>query len=142
MRACVHTRVSRRRAQGSWLRSLQVVVLTLAKVNKMSWWPCVIHGDPEINTRKVEPENSKLTDLDDETRAMVEKMMYDQQQKAVRGDASRRRLPRARAACSVTGARAAVQMGKPTSEEQKKRAILEQFAKQHPELDFSQVKFS
>jgi hypothetical protein len=52
-----------------------VVELTLTKAEGMHWWSRVLAADPAIDVTAVEPENSKLTDLDPETRQTVEKMM-------------------------------------------------------------------
>ncbi|XP_065630453.1 protein BOBBER 1-like [Quercus suber] len=58
----------------NWSREDQSAIsIHLTKHDKMEWWKSVVKGDPEIETQKVEPESSKLSDLDPETRQSVEK---------------------------------------------------------------------
>merc|ERR1712176_793871 len=96
-------------------KNTKTVTIVLQKMKGMNWWNRVIVGDPTIDTSKIQPENSKLDSLDDDTRQTVEKMMYDQRQKM---------------------------KGLPTSKEREQAAILEKFKAQHPEMDFSQLKMA
>nr|ACI41987.1 nuclear movement protein [Babesia orientalis] len=90
----------------------KILQISLEKRNQNQWWPCVIKGHPEIDVKKIVPENSKLSDLDPETRQAVEKMMLDQRLRE-----------------------AGMGVGGPQSQME----ALEQFRMAHPELDFSKA---
>ena len=51
------------------------ISILLTKHDQMEWWKSLVKGEPEIDTQKVEPESSRLAELDPETRSTVEKMM-------------------------------------------------------------------
>ena len=94
------------------------ISLHLDKINKVNWWAHVVTSAPAIDVTKITPESSKLSDLDGQTRAMVEKMMVEQREREA--------------------AEAGVRVGG-NSEEVKKREILRRFQEQHPEMDFSKA---
>ncbi|KAK7839687.1 protein BOBBER 1-like [Quercus suber] len=91
------------------LEDKKMINILICKRDQSEWWKSLLKGDPEIDTQKAEPEPSKLSDLDSETRAAVEKMMFDQRQK---------------------------QKGLPTSDEIQKEQLLKQFLAQNPNMKF------
>jgi len=99
----------------SSLTDMKMIIITFEKYDSQKWWDCAIKGDPVINTQKINPEPSKLSDLDGDTRRQVDKMMFDQRQK---------------------------EMGLPVSDDMDKYEKMQKFMKSHPEMDFSKAKFS
>jgi hypothetical protein len=99
------------------------ILLIKQDTMKMSWWKSIIKGDREIDTTQVEPENSQLSDLDPETRASVEKMMMEMQQKG-----------------HVAGG--GVPMMATNEPHMSKEEALARFQQAHPELDLSQAKIT
>ena len=80
-----------------------------------TWWPSVIVGDPEVDIAKIEPPQAKLSDLSGEMRSTVEKMLFDQNAKA---------------------------LGQPTSEERLRDANVRKLQQMHPNVDWSKMDLS
>lgn len=79
----------------------------MTKRNQSDWWKSLFKGGPEIDTQKAEPEPSRLSELDLETRSAVEKMMFDQKQKT---------------------------LGKPTSDEIQNQDMVKKIMEENPEI--------
>ncbi|KAJ9060634.1 hypothetical protein DSO57_1031591 [Entomophthora muscae] len=99
----------------TWNIEGSFVVITLEKFSRIEWWDSVVKGHPTIDVTRIEPENSSLKNLDNETRAMVEKIMFDQRQRM---------------------------MSLPDSEALSKQEAFKNFKNSHPEMDFSQAKIA
>ena len=90
-----------------------VLQICLTKYKHDEWWHSVWEGHQEIRTKDCAPENTKLSDLDAETRKHVERGMFDQRQK---------------------------EKGGQSSDEIQKKDALKGFFDAHPEIDRNNVK--
>ncbi|CRG97652.1 CS domain protein, putative [Plasmodium gallinaceum] len=55
------------------------IVVFLEK-KRENWWPCVLNGDPEIDTKKIESKKN-LTDFDEKTQGEIRKFLHEQKLK-------------------------------------------------------------
>ncbi|KAI6241102.1 Nuclear migration protein nudC [Aphelenchoides fujianensis] len=90
------------------LESNATVVVQLQKKEAGRLWSRLLVGDPEVSTRRMEQPPIEFSSMEDEEKAVVEKLVYDQRQK---------------------------QAGLPTSDEQKKMRIVEKIRKINPDLN-------
>ncbi|XP_046865196.1 nuclear migration protein nudC-like [Drosophila willistoni] len=63
------------------LQDTKTVLITLQKIDQNSWWDRLVMTDPEIALSKIEPEPSKLNELNPNERKMMEKLIYEERQK-------------------------------------------------------------
>ena len=90
-----------------------ILQVCITKHVNQNWWSCVWKGHQEVNTGECTPENTKIHELDSETRYHVEKQMYDQRAK---------------------------ETGKKSSDELIKKQELQGFIDAHPEIDWENTK--
>lgn len=90
------------------------VIIHLQKKSGI-FWKFVLEGDPEVDITQIEPPQAKLSDLDGEVRATVEKMLYDQNAKA---------------------------LGLPTSEDRLREVNIRRLQQMHPNVDWSKMDLS
>lgn len=94
--------------QVDWQLDNGILTFYIHKFNKNEWWSCFLQGETEIDTSKINPEpTSDLSDLDSDTRGIVQKMIFDNNQK---------------------------QRGLPTSEELQKQEMMKKILEANPEL--------
>jgi hypothetical protein len=61
------------------------LIVELDKKKYDEWWSCVVRGHTQIDTAKIITENASASDLDQETRMTIDKMLYDEKIKEESG---------------------------------------------------------
>lgn len=54
------------------------LIIEFDKLKKQDWWTCLIKGDKEIDASLIRPAQEQVSDLDEETRYTIDKMLYEQ----------------------------------------------------------------
>ena len=97
------------------VKGKKVISITFDKLYRMQWWDHVIKGDELLTLSRVNPDPSKLSDLDADMRPEIEKMMLENSMKM---------------------------QNKPYHKEPKTNDMLQKFMKEHPEMDFSKAQIN
>jgi hypothetical protein len=97
------------------VKGKKVISITFEKLYRMQWWDHVIKGDELLTLSTVNPDPSKLSDLDADMRPEIEKMMIENSMKM---------------------------QNKPYHKEPKTNDLLQKFMKEHPEMDFSKAQIN
>jgi len=69
----------------TWLIDDGELIIELDKKKFDEWWKCVIIGEPIIDLAKIITEQGSVSDLDQETRMTIDKMLYEQKIKEEQG---------------------------------------------------------
>lgn len=69
----------------TWLIFDNELVIELEKKKFDEWWTCLLKGQEELDGSKIAPPQGSISDLDDVSRATIDKMMYEQEVKEKNG---------------------------------------------------------
>lgn len=97
------------------VKDQKVIMISFDKIYKMNWWDYVIKGDELLTLSQINPDASKLSDLDPSMRPEIEKMMFENSMKM---------------------------QNKPYHKDPKTNDLLQKFMKEHPEMDFSKAQIN
>lgn len=114
----------------------QELCIHLQKQADNEWWAHILTKEPMLDTTKILPEASSLSDIKDpEMKSMVEKMMLEQRQKSIAQQQQQQQGMNLESSVPSNS----IVNGSQGIDQAQKMALLDNFKKQNPHLDFSKA---